>query len=76
MTYKTTLLPNGNKLNKREMKTLIILAVCAMSPSGYKYACADENNKAFRMMMAEEFQVGDTVTVDSLFYVVSVRPHK
>ena len=58
------------------MKTLIILAVCAMSPSGYKYACADEENKAFRMMMAEEFQVGDTVVVDSLFYIVDVKKHK
>lgn len=58
------------------MKTLIILAVCALSPSGYKYACADENNKSFRMMMAEEFQVGDTVIVDSLFYVLEVKPHR
>ena len=69
------------------MKTLVILAVFAMdiggyqyafkdSASGYKYACADEENKAFRMMMAEEFQVGDTVIVDSLFYVVEVKPHR
>lgn len=58
------------------MKTLIILAVCALSPSGYKYACADEENKSFRMMMAEEFQVGDTVIVDSLFYIVDVKKHK
>ena len=58
------------------MKTLIILAVCALSPSGYKYACADEENKSFRMMMAEEFQVGDTVVVDSLFYIVDVKPRR
>jgi hypothetical protein len=56
------------------MKTLIILAVFAVEGSGYKYACADEQNKAHRMMMSEQFQVGDTVTVDSLYYVISVKP--
>jgi hypothetical protein len=58
------------------MKTLIILAVCALSPSGYKYACADEQNKALRMMSNEIFEVGDTVIVDSLFYIVDIKPRR
>ncbi len=58
------------------MKTLIILAVCALSPSGYKYACADEENQAFRMMMAEEFQAGVTITGYSWCYIVDVKPRR
>ena len=57
------------------MKTLIILAVFSMQTGGYKYACADELNHTECMTMADQLNVGDTIFVDSMRYVVDVR-HK
>lgn len=58
------------------MKTLIVLATFAIGNGGFKYACADEHNKAVRMMSNEIFEVGDTVIVDSLFYIVDIKPRR
>jgi len=57
------------------MKTLVILAVYAMSIGGFQYAFKEPSTgRTGRMRLPEEMKVGDTVVIDSLYRIIDYRP--